>query len=128
MRNEDGESYIGTVTMTEAKHGIYRDCLGFTDFKNFDGVRFSFKGIRIVTFKLKDQIDIDNLIGKQHFDFKRTFKRNGKLESSIIKCKIRGLRSEAFKEHLARKEPVLRPHLSKNFLVFWQEPLKCAIR
>ena len=50
------------------------------------------------------QIDIDNLIGKQHFDFKRTFKRNGKLESSIIKCKIRGLRSEAFKEHLARKE------------------------
>ena len=66
MRNEDGESYIGTVTMTEAKHGIYRDCLGFTDFKNFDGVRFSFKGIRIVTFKLKNQIDIDNLIGKQH--------------------------------------------------------------
>ena len=32
VRNEDGESYIGTVTMTEAKHGIYRDCLGFTDF------------------------------------------------------------------------------------------------
>ena len=90
--------------MTEAKHGIFRDCLGFRDFKNFDGVRFSFKGVRVVTFKLKDQMEIDTLIGKQFFDFKRTFKRNGKLESSIIKCKIRGLRSDAFKEHLARKE------------------------
>ena len=39
MRNEDGESYTGTVTMTEAKHSIYRDGLGYTDFKNFDGVR-----------------------------------------------------------------------------------------
>ena len=110
MRNEDGESYIGTVTMTEAKHGIFRDCLGFTDFKNFDGVRFSFKGIRIVTFKLKEQIDINKLIEKQHFDFKRTFKRNGKMESSVIKCKIRGLRSEAFKEHLARKEAMKNDH------------------
>ena len=48
--------------------------LGFTDFKNFDGVRFSYKGIRIVTFKLKEQIDIDQLNEKQHFEFKRVFK------------------------------------------------------
>ena len=52
MRNEDGESYTGSVTMTEAKHGIYRDGIGFKDFKNFDGVRFSYRGIRIVTYKL----------------------------------------------------------------------------
>ena len=69
MRNEDNESYIGTVTMTEAKHGIYRDGLGFRDFKNFDGVRFSFKGVRTVTFKLKQQIDVDKLIEKQFFEF-----------------------------------------------------------
>ena len=42
--------------MTEAKHGIYRDGIGFKDFKNSDGVRFSYRGIRIVTFKLKEQI------------------------------------------------------------------------
>ena len=30
--------------------------------------------------------------------------RNGKLESSLIKCKICGLRSDAYKDHLARKE------------------------
>ena len=56
MRNEGGDSYTGTVTMTEAKHGMYRDCLGFVDFKNFDGVQFSYQGIQIVTFKLKEQI------------------------------------------------------------------------
>ena len=34
MRHEDGESYTGTITMTEAKHNIYRGGLGFPDFKN----------------------------------------------------------------------------------------------
>ena len=48
MRNTYGENFTGSVTKTEAKPGIYRDCLEFTDFKNFDGVRFSYKGIRIV--------------------------------------------------------------------------------
>ena len=47
MQTEDGGNFTGTVTMAEAKHGIYRDCLGFVDFKNFDGVRFSYRGIRI---------------------------------------------------------------------------------
>ena len=63
LGNEDGKSYNGTVTMTEAKDGMHRDYLGFCDFKNFDGVRFSYKGTCIVTLKLKDQIDIDKLIG-----------------------------------------------------------------
>ena len=65
MRDENDENFIGTITMTEAKHGIYLDCLGFVDFKNFDGVRFSFKGIRIVTFKLKEQIEVDKSIKQQ---------------------------------------------------------------
>ena len=73
MRNEDNESYTGTVTMTEAKHGIYRDGLGFRDFKNFDGVRFTFKGVRTVTFKLKQQIDVNKLIEKQFFEFKKHY-------------------------------------------------------
>ena len=46
LRDGEDESY----TMQEAKYEIFRDCLGFRDFKNFDGVRFSLKGIIIVTF------------------------------------------------------------------------------
>ena len=62
--------------MQEAKHGIYRDCLGFKDFSNFDGVRFSYKGVRIVAFKLKDAIDVDQqLIGSQFFDYKRKVRK-----------------------------------------------------
>ena len=30
----EGASFTGSLTMQEAKHGIYRDCLGFKDFKN----------------------------------------------------------------------------------------------
>ena len=59
-----------------------------------------------MTFKLKEQIDIDKLIKKQYFEFKQSFTRNGKVETSLMKCKIHGLRSEAFKEHLARKDAV----------------------
>ena len=47
--------------MQEEKHGIFRDYLGFKDFKNFDGVRFAYKGVRIVAFKLKESINVINL-------------------------------------------------------------------
>ena len=48
LRHDDGQSYTGTVTMQEAKYGIYHDSLGFKDFKNFDGVRFAFIGVRTI--------------------------------------------------------------------------------
>ena len=32
-------------------------------------------------FKLKEQINVDNLIDKQKFVYKRSFKRNDKLET-----------------------------------------------
>ena len=59
---EHDESFNGTINMQEANYDIFRDYLGFRDFKNFDGVRFSYKGIRIVTIKLKEQINCENLI------------------------------------------------------------------
>ena len=81
----NGENYTGTITMQEAKHGIYRDCLGFKDFANFDGVRFSYKGVRIVAFKLKNAIDVDQqLIGSQFFDYKRKVRKNGILSDLIL--------------------------------------------
>ena len=99
----EDEKFTGSLTMQEAKHGIFRDCLGFKDFKNFDGVRFAFKGIRIVAFKLKEAINVDDLIELQHFDYKRKIKKNNSLQDQIIRCKIKGLRSEATKMYLERK-------------------------
>ena len=34
--------FVGSATVMEAKHKIYKECLGFEDFKNYDGVRFGF--------------------------------------------------------------------------------------
>ena len=42
--------------MQEAKYDIYRDCLGYKDFKNFGGVRFSYRGVWIVL--INDKIDL----------------------------------------------------------------------
>ena len=57
---------------------IIRDCLGFVDFSNFDGVRFAFRGIPVVVFKLKTAINVDELIGLQNFEFKRSSTRQNK--------------------------------------------------
>ena len=65
-----------SLTMQEAKHGIFRDCLGFKDLKNFDGVRFACKGVQIVAFKFKEAINVDELIPIQHFNYKRKIKRS----------------------------------------------------
>ena len=74
----NGNKFIGTITPQEAKFSIYRDCLGFVDFSNFDGVRFAFRGIPVVVFKLKTAINVDELIGLQNFEFKRSSTRQNK--------------------------------------------------
>ena len=74
----NGIQFTGSNTMIETKHGIYRDCLGSKDFKNFDRVRFSFKGRPVVTFKLKEAINLDELYEDRYFEFPR--------KANYIKC------------------------------------------
>ena len=85
----EGEKFTGSLTMQEAKHGIFRDCLGFKDFKNFDGVRLAYKGVRIVAFKLKEAINVDELIRIQHFDYKRKIRKNNSVKDQILKQRKR---------------------------------------
>ena len=106
LKSLDGLAFRGSVTMIEAKHGIYRDCLGFRDFKNFDGVRINYKGVLIVTFKLKEAIDVDVLFPIQNFQFKRKLKIQGRLVDQIIECKIRGLRNQERNEKASFKNTV----------------------
>ena len=42
----NGNKFIGSITPQEAKFSIYKECLGFNDFSNFDGVRFAYRGSR----------------------------------------------------------------------------------
>ena len=55
----NGNKFIGTITPQEAKFNIYRDTLLFSNFSNFDWVRFAFRGVPVVVFKLKTAIQND---------------------------------------------------------------------
>ena len=88
----NGEKFFGSITPQEAKHVVFRDCLGFGDFSNFDGARIGYKGCPVVTFKLKSPINVDELYHLQFFNFNRKSTRSGKSHTDIIGCKIRGLR------------------------------------
>jgi hypothetical protein len=72
------ETFRGSITLQEAKHIIYKECLELKDFRNFDGVRVGFKGGPAVIFKLKRAINVDELLPLQHFVFRQ--KRHGKDE------------------------------------------------
>ena len=88
----NGEIFRGSITPQEAKHEIYKKCLGFVDFSNFDGVRSGYRNGPVAVFKLKTAINVDELLPVQYFDFKRSSSRQGQTITDTISCKIMGLR------------------------------------
>ena len=91
IQTKNKKRFTGSITPIEAKHLIYKG-LGYTDHSNFDGVRINYKGKLIVTFKLIQPINIDELDTVEHFDFKRISTTNGKRNEEIIGCRVRGIR------------------------------------
>jgi hypothetical protein len=92
LESMNGELFRGTLTRQEVKFQMYKECLGFTDFSNFDGVRFGHKGCPTVIIKFIEAINVDELFPLQHFDFKRRSSVQGRMRVDVIKCKIRGIR------------------------------------
>jgi hypothetical protein len=83
----DNKEFKGTITPTEAMITIFEDVLGFKQ-ENLAGVKIGFNHGRIVTFKLKQQFDVDKLFEWENFSFERSI---GK-DVSSISCLIRGLK------------------------------------
>ena len=90
--SKNKKKFTGTITPIEAKHSIYIKGLGFANHDNFDGVRINWKGKLIVTFKLIQPINIDELDAVEHFDFTRVSSVNGKRIEETIGCKVKGVR------------------------------------
>ena len=69
----NGEPIRGTTTYLNAKHGIFGGCLGLSesDYENFDGLRFGYKGCPVIIFKLIKAINVDELLPNQYFEFRR---------------------------------------------------------
>jgi hypothetical protein len=57
------------------------------------GFYFAYSGCPIVTFKLKEQFNIDSLESFQEFNVKRRCKVGNEEKMAILRCKIRGIRS-----------------------------------
>jgi hypothetical protein len=92
---KNDRKFTGSITPLEAKYDIYLGALGFENHDNFDGVRINYKGKLVVTFKLIEPINIDDLSSVEHFEFKRMAKVNGKDYEDVIGCKIKGIRYRA---------------------------------
>ena len=92
---KNGRKFTGSITPLEAKYEIYIKALCFENHDNFDGVRINYKGKLVVTFKLIEPIDIDNLASVEHFEFKRTSTANGRTVEDVIGCKIKGVQYRA---------------------------------
>ena len=45
IEKKNGVAYTGSITFKEAKYSIYKNVFGFEDFKNWNGVRFGFRGV-----------------------------------------------------------------------------------
>ena len=67
----DGMQFVGTITPTEARKTIFEDILGLTQ-ANLASVTIGYNQGRIVTYKLKQQFDVDQLHECEHFEMERS--------------------------------------------------------
>ncbi len=88
----DDKPFKGTITPKEARRTIFEEILGFRG-EDLIGFYFGYSGCPIVTFKLKEQFNIDSLKPFQEFNVERKYKVGTEDKMAILKCKIRGIRS-----------------------------------
>jgi len=85
----DGDDFKGTITPTEAKNIIYKETLNL-DRLNLHGIKVEYKGNPIISFLLKEKINIDTTFTSVDFYFEKDT-ANGR---SLFEGKIRGVRLE----------------------------------
>ena len=88
-RNE--EEYRGTVTYNEAKYEIFLKSLDLPE-DLLHGIKIQFGKGPNISFKLTEQIDIDDLSELEFFEFERHITTNGVSRTETFQCKIKGIR------------------------------------
>ena len=88
-RNE--EEYRGTVTYNEAKYEIFMKCLDLPE-DLLHGIKIQFGKGPNISFKLTEQIDVDDLSEHEYFEFERQVTTNGVKRTETFQCKIKGIR------------------------------------
>jgi hypothetical protein len=88
----DNQPFKGTITQKEARKTIFEEILGFKQ-EDLIGFYFAYSGCPIVTFKLKEQFNIDSLESFQVFKLERKIKIQNLEKTATLQCKIRGIRT-----------------------------------
>ena len=65
---------------------IYQQKLGLST-EDLQSIKMSFSTCRVVSFKLKKQINIDDLLDRETFKIERTFMRGTEIKTDVIDCK-----------------------------------------
>ena len=87
----NGQDFKGTITYTEATVKIFQQELGLST-EILHSVNMSFGKYRTVSFKLKKQINIDEMHEKENFEMKRSYIKDNLIQTDVISCKIVGIR------------------------------------
>jgi hypothetical protein len=91
FRTLNGKPFKGTITPKEAKHEIFKKCLGF-EYSNFYGVRPAWKGCPTMTFTFCEPTNVDDLAYMQDFEYVRTNGAGLEKVEERLGCHIKGLR------------------------------------
>ena len=89
----DDQPFKGKITPKEARRTIFEEILGFKQ-EDLIGFYFAYSGCPIVTFKLKEQFNIDSLESFQEFKLERKIKIQNIEKTATLQCKIRGIRTK----------------------------------
>jgi hypothetical protein len=88
----DGKDFKGSIPETEGYTKVYLKALKL-DFRNYHGTATGFRGCPILTFRLKEPINIDlTFEGKENFSWNRKIRTSTGVKTSVIDCKVRGVR------------------------------------
>ena len=93
LQTVDDQVFRGSITLKEARQKIFQEILGFKR-EDLSGLIMNYSGGQIVTYKLHSQFNIDQLASVQFFNLERKMTVGGEEKISILKCKIRGIRTE----------------------------------
>ncbi len=85
----DDKPFKGSITPKEASWTIFEDVLGFKQ-ADLIGFYFAYSGCPIVTFKLKEQFNIDSPESFKEFNVKRKCRIGNEEKTAILRCKVRG--------------------------------------
>ena len=97
--------FKGTITFREATDVMFTRVMGF-EYGELYSVRMRYSGCPTVRFKLKQQINIDDLISVEHFNIERRAPNSEEID--YISCKILGIRGMSSVPHYDGTENDIR--------------------